>query len=87
MQQDAEREGRKALEKAQADSKAAGLRPCAHCGASEIHVQQFKRCSACHGKGAVFCCKACQEANWPSHKAACKAACKAAAAEGAAGGV
>ena len=69
--------------KKQADNEALGLRACAHCGASEVHVAQFKRCSAC--KGVVFCSKDCQLANWPAHKAACKAARKAAA-TGAAGG-
>ena len=63
--------------KAQADNAARGLQSCAHCGATESHVAQFKRCSAC--KGVVFCCKDCQLANWPQHKAACKAARKAAA--------
>ena len=67
---------------AQADIEERGLRPCAHCGASEVHVAQFKRCSAC--KAVVFCSKDCQVANWLAHKAACKAARKAAA--GAAGG-
>jgi len=63
--------------KAQAGNVAVGLRPCAHCGAREVHVKQFKRCGAC--KGPRFCSKDCQEANWPAHKAACKAARKAAA--------
>ena len=63
--------------KAQADNAARGLHSCAHCGAVEAHVAHFKRCSAC--KGVVFCCKDCQLANWPAHKAACKAARKAAA--------
>ena len=63
--------------KAKSDVEARGLLACAHCGAREVHVAQFKRCSAC--KSVVFCCKDCQLANWPSHKAACKAARKAAA--------
>jgi hypothetical protein len=68
---------KKYVAKAQADNVARGLQSCAHCGAVETHVAQFKRCSAC--KGVVFCCKDCQLANWPAHKAACKAARKAAA--------
>jgi hypothetical protein len=67
----------KILAKAQADNAARGLQSCAHCGAREAHVAHFKRCSAC--KAVVFCCKDCQLANWPTHKAACKAARKAAA--------
>jgi hypothetical protein len=71
--------------KAQADNEAFGLRPCAHCGAHEVHVAQFKRCGACKEKDVVYCCKSCQAANWPAHKAACKAARKAAAAAAAGG--
>ena len=65
--------------KANAEKEAPGLRSCAHCGACEVHVAQFKRCSAC--KTVVFCSKDCQLANWPQHKAACKAARKTAAAD------
>ena len=65
--------------KAKADVDAVGLQPCAHCGAAEVHVAQFKRCAACKDKAIVFCSKECQVANWPQHKAACKAARKAAA--------
>jgi hypothetical protein len=63
--------------KALAEKEAPGLHPCAHCGARELHVAHFKRCSAC--KGPRFCGKDCQLANWPAHKAACKAARNAAA--------
>ena len=70
--------------KAQADADAQGLRSCAHCGAQEVHVAQFKFCAACKDKGALYCSKECQRAAWPAHKAACKAARQAAAA-GAAG--
>ena len=63
--------------KAQAEKEAPRLQSCAHCGAREVHVAQFKRCSAC--KCPRFCSKECQLANWPAHKAACKAARKAAA--------
>jgi hypothetical protein len=63
--------------KVQADNEARGVLLCAHCGAREVHVAQFKRCAAC--KCVVFCSKDCQLANWPAHKAACKAARKAAA--------
>ncbi len=63
--------------KAQAEQEAPERQPCAHCGARELHVDHFKRCAAC--KGPRFCCKDCQLANWPQHKAACKAARKAAA--------
>jgi hypothetical protein len=66
------------LATAQADVMTRGLQSCAHCSATESHVAQFKRCSAC--KAVVFCGKDCQLANWPAHKAACKAARKAAAA-------
>ncbi len=54
------------------------MRGCAleACGAREVHPAQFKKCAAC--QGAVYCCKAHQEAHWPAHKAACKAARKAA---------
>ncbi len=65
------------LAKAQEDIAARGLQSCAHCGAREVHVKQFKRCSAC--KTIAFCSRDCQLANWPQHKAACKAARKAAA--------
>ena len=56
-----------------------GLRSCglASCGATEAHVNHFKRCSAC--KAVVYCCKEHHLADWPAHKAACKAARKAAA--------
>ena len=67
----------KTLAKAQADIAARGLQSCAHCSAREVHVKQFKQCSAC--KTIAFCSRDCQLANWPSHKAACKAARKAAA--------
>ena len=63
--------------KSQEDNDARGLQSCAHCGATEVHVKHFKHCAAC--KAVVFCCKDCQLANWPAHKAACKAARKAAA--------
>ena len=63
--------------KADAEKEAPGLQSCAHCSAREVHMAQFKRCSAC--KGPRFCSKDCQLANWPQHKAACKAARKAAA--------
>ena len=54
-----------------------GLRECAlaGCGAKEVHVSQFKRCSAC--RQAFYCCREHQVADWPAHKAACKAARKA----------
>jgi hypothetical protein len=59
---------------------APGLRACAlaACGAREAHPAHFKSCAAC--RVPAYCCKAHQEADWPSHKAACKAARKAAAA-------
>jgi hypothetical protein len=44
-----------------------------------VHPAQFKLCAAC--TTVVYCCKAHQAEDWPSHKAACKAARKAAAAE------
>ena len=62
------------------------LRTCAlpSCGETELHPDQFKRCSACGG--VHYCCKEHQATHWPEHKAACKAArraAEAAAAEGA----
>jgi hypothetical protein len=70
-------EGQRMAAEAEADNEACGLHSCAHCGARELHVAHFKRCAAC--KAQRFCCKECQLANWPQHKAACKAARKAAA--------
>jgi hypothetical protein len=75
--QDTQRKWQQLKAKVQAEKEAPGLQSCAHCGAREVHVAQFKRCAAC--KGVVFCGKDCQLANWPQHKAACKAARKAAA--------
>ena len=56
-----------------------GLKSCAMagCGAKEAHISHFGKCSAC--KAVVYCCRDHQQADWPSHKAACKAARKAAA--------
>jgi hypothetical protein len=65
---------------AAADAAAArGLRCCAleACAKRESHVSHFKLCSAC--KTVVYCSKAHQAEDWPSHKAACKTARKAAA--------
>jgi hypothetical protein len=58
---------------------APGLRCCAlaSCAKREAHPSHFKRCGAC--AGPVYCCKAHQAEDWPTHKAACKAARKAAA--------
>ena len=64
--------------KLRAVDEASDLRPCAHCGAKEVHASQLKRCGACNDP--VYCSKECQTAAWPAHKAACKAARKAAAA-------
>jgi hypothetical protein len=63
-----------------AAAAAPGLRTCAlaACGAREAHPAHFKSCAAC--RVPAYCCKAHQEEDWPSHKAACKAARKAAAA-------
>lgn len=57
-----------------AASGAPGLRSCALacCGAKEAHPQHFKSCAAC--RGAAYCCKEHQTADWPAHKPACKAA-------------
>ena len=62
------------LDAAAAEGAVRGLRECAlaSCAAKEVHVSQFKRCSACHQ--AYFCCREHQQADWPSHKAACRAA-------------
>ena len=75
--QNAARLSQQKMAKVKAEKEAPGRKLCAHCGAREVHVAQFKRCSAC--KTVVFCCKDCQLANWPAHKTACKAARKAAA--------
>jgi hypothetical protein len=66
---------------AAAEAAARGLRECSlgACAACEVHVAQFKKCTAC--QQAWYCCKEHQVADWPSHKAACKAARKAAAAQ------
>jgi hypothetical protein len=63
-----------------AAAAAPGLRTCAMaaCSAREAHPAHFKSCAAC--RVPAYCCKAHQEEDWPSHKAACKAARKAAAA-------
>jgi hypothetical protein len=63
---------------AAATAATGGLRICAlhTCGAQEVHVSHFKRCSAC--SGVVYCCKEHQVQGWPAHKAACRAARKAA---------
>ena len=67
------------LETAAAEAAVRGLRDCAmaSCAATEVHVSQFKRCSAC--QQAFYCCREHQVEDWPAHKAACKAARKAAA--------
>jgi hypothetical protein len=75
--QDTRRLSKQLVANAQAEKEAPERQSCAHCGARELHVDHFKRCSAC--KGPRFCSKDCQLANWPQHKAACKAARKAAA--------
>jgi hypothetical protein len=64
------------LSAAAADVAARGLRECAlaGCGAREVHVAQFKRCSAC--RTVFYCCREHQVADWPAHKTACKAARK-----------
>jgi hypothetical protein len=64
---------------AAAAAAARGLHFCAlgTCGAQEVHISQFKRCSAC--LSVVYCCKEHQVQDWPAHKAACRAARKAAA--------
>ncbi|PNH11137.1 hypothetical protein TSOC_002067 [Tetrabaena socialis] len=62
---------------------------CGACGAiPPLGVPPFKLCGKCGG--ARYCSRACQVADWPSHKAACKqgeaVAAAAAAAEAAAAG-
>ena len=66
------------LAEAAAEAAVRGLRKCAlaGCAAKEVHVSQFKRCSAC--QQAFYCCREHQLEDWPAHKAACKAARKAA---------
>jgi hypothetical protein len=73
--------GRRNREAADARQARRGLRSCGldSCGATEAHLDHFKRCSAC--KAIVYCCREHQVADWPAHKAACKAARKAAAAD------
>ena len=46
----------------------------AACNETEFTPGQFKACAAC--RAVVYCCKAHQSEDWPSHKAACKAARK-----------
>jgi hypothetical protein len=72
---------RRDQEAADARQARRGLRSCglASCGATEVHVDHFKRCSAC--KTIVYCCKEHQLEHWPAHKRECKAARKAAAPE------
>ncbi|KAF9031842.1 hypothetical protein BDZ89DRAFT_1063730 [Hymenopellis radicata] len=41
---------------------------CGNCGKRDA---KMKKCSVC--KGATYCDKACQTADWPNHKAACRA--------------
>ena len=62
-----------------AEASERGLRTCAlaGCAAREVHARQFKLCAAC--QTVVYCGRAHQQEDWPSHKAACKAARKAAA--------
>jgi hypothetical protein len=67
------------LDAAAAEAAVRGLRGCAlaDCAAKEVHVSQFKRCSAC--QQAFYCCREHQLEDWPAHKVACKAARKNAA--------
>jgi hypothetical protein len=44
--------------------------PCAKCG-----NEATKRCGACDG--VFYCSAACQNLDWPAHRAACKTARKA----------
>ena len=62
-----------------AEGAARGLRTCAlvGCAATEVHAAQFKKCGAC--RTVCYCSKEHQEADWPSHRAACNAARNAAA--------
>jgi hypothetical protein len=59
---------------AAAREAARGLRCCelAACGAREVHIKHFKRCSAC--KAVVYCSCAHQAADWVRHKLECKVA-------------
>jgi hypothetical protein len=59
----------------------------AGCGAVGAAGARLKRCAACGI--ALYCCKACQVADWKAHRKACRAACDAkdnTPAAGAAGG-
>ncbi len=75
------KESRDRADRERREAAASGqLKTCAMagCGATEAHVSQFGKCSAC--KAAVYCCREHQTEDWPAHKAACKATRKAAAA-------
>jgi len=43
---------------------------CANCDKKEKSVKEFKKCTRCNS--VYYCSKACQKANWPSHKITCK---------------
>jgi len=46
------------------------LANCACCHKRESWETRFKTCNAC--KMVLYCCKECQEADWPNHKTFCK---------------
>jgi hypothetical protein len=68
-----------AKQEAVARHSTATLRCCAMqaCGAREVRRSQYKRCAAC--ATVVYCSRAHQLEDWPSHKKACRAARAAAA--------
>ena len=61
-----------AVERGAADAARRGLATCARagCGAVESCPKAFKTCARCHS--LVYCCRACQQADWPAHKRECK---------------
>jgi hypothetical protein len=47
-----------------------GIKGCAECGRRARGQQLPQRCTGCYM--AIYCSKACSEAAWPGHKAACR---------------